>query len=139
MVWGKGEGLTIACIVAVAVHEGDFNTIVEEVGEILNLAATDIRAGVVANAVEGFIDAICGLGVVDGHTQCCLHIMLGQIAKIIARWERIRINGRNVVVVASRLVDVLSLDFIGAVIVCRYASLVDGIVVAGRIGVALGC
>lgn len=65
--------------------------------------------------------------------------MLGQIAKIVIRWERIWINGRNVVVVASRIVDVLRLDFIGAVIVRRYTSLIDGIIVAGRIGVALGC
>lgn len=105
----------------------------------MDLAATDICAGVVADAVEGFVDAVRGLGVVDRHTQCRLHVMLGQIAKVIARWERIRIDGRNIVVVASRLVDVLSLDFVGAVVVCRYASLVDGIVVARRIRVALGC
>lgn len=65
---GRGKGLTIAGVVAVTVHERDFDAVVEEVCEILDLAAADIRTGVVTYAIEGFIDAIRGFGVVDGHT-----------------------------------------------------------------------
>lgn len=127
---------TVTGIVAVTVHECDFNAIVKKVSQILNLTAADICACIIANTLKSFINAVGGLGVVNGNTQRGLDVMLREVAEIVVRWERRRIDGGDVVVVAAGLVDVLALDLVGAIDVCGHAGLVDGGIVPGCVGVS---
>lgn len=136
---GEGQGRrTVAGIVPVTIHQIDFDTIIQEVSEILDLTAAHVHARVIANAAESFIDPVGRLGVVYGDTKCALHVVLGQVTEVIVRWERCRVNRRNVIVVAPRSVDVLRFDIVGAIDICVGTCLVDGSIVAGGVGVAFG-
>ncbi len=99
---GENEERTIAGVITVAVHEVNFDAVVEEVSEILDLAAADVGAGVIADAVEGFINAVGGLGVIDGNTEGALDVVLAQIPEVVVWREWGRVDGSDVVIVASR-------------------------------------
>lgn len=138
---GEGDGLAaepVAGVVAVAVDEADLDAGVEQVGEVGEVAAADVAAGVVADGGEGVVDAVDGFAVVDGHAERALHPVLGEEAEEVGRRKGVRVDGRDVVVVAPGFGHVRALDVVGAVAVGVLARVVDGDVVADEVGVADG-
>lgn len=118
--------LPVTSIVSVTVDEGDFDAVVEEVFEVFEPAITRV----VAYASEGCADCAGTLGPVERDTHFFLDPLLVEEALVERRRRRRRVQGCDVVVVATAVEDVRVEDVRATEGLSCFADVVDGVVYA---------
>ncbi len=112
----------VADPVPVSIDQGDFDAIVKDVSEIVEIATADAGTGPVPCGAEGLVDTVRRLCVVDRNTQGGLHPGAVEITLVVVWWERTGIDGCNVVDVSSRVLFVDAFDEFHTVMVSGLAS-----------------
>jgi len=124
----------VARVVAVAVDEGDFDSGIQDISQIVEVSP-HVGPGVVTYRGEGVVHAVDGLGEVDGDSQRALDPVLIQEANVELGRERVRVEVGDVVVTPAGVEDVGTLNVVAAELVRPAARRVDGGVVAVELGV----
>ena len=119
----------VADPVGVAVHEADLDAVVEQGGEVGEIAAADV----VACAAEGGRDGGVGLRVVGDDAEGGLDGGLAEVAEVVVWREGGEVAGADVVDGAAGVLEGGAGVAVG---VGLRADVVDGAVLAGEVGVA---